>query len=242
MSATLRIIRDYNSPSKTEKGFYRDLFGEVCRHIRGIVHSFMNTIGLMRSMGNSALFDATFKVSKDYIQPILGMYVVMGGGIFIGIFTMQEKQEIAILIGASFFIIYMVASFSSRNAYKVEKAMVRPGRSLNLIYIVFLLLLLEVGLLQRVGHFLPIIVIFLLMYVLVNIRRPVLIGYIGDRMERTQRASVLSIEAQLKSIFAMVLAPVLGLAADHLGLQWVFFAGAALMLMFIPLLMLGDRE
>ena len=135
----------------------------------------------------------------------------------------------------------MVASFSSRNAHKIEKALRRPSKSLNLIYVVFMLLLIEVALLRRAELFFPIIVVFLFMYVLVNIRRPVIIGCIGDRMEKDHRASVLSIETQLKSIFAMILAPIFGLLADGLGIQWVFFGAAALMLVLMPLLMLKER-
>ncbi len=226
---------------KIEKGSYRNFLKEVWQHIHGIVHSFKHTHELLKSLGNSAFFDATFKISKDYIQPILQTYVILAGGLFTGILAMSEKQEIAILMGFSFFIIFMVASFSSRNAHKIEKALRRPSKSLNLIYVVFMLLLIEVALLRRAELFFPIIVVFLFMYVLVNIRRPVIIGCIGDRMEKDHRASVLSIETQLKSIFAMILAPIFGLLADGLGIQWVFFGAAALMLVLMPLLMLKER-
>ncbi|MDP6155455.1 MAG: MFS transporter [Candidatus Thermoplasmatota archaeon] len=227
---------------KIEKGFYQNFLKEVWQHIHGIVHSFKNTYELLKSVGNSAFFDATFKISKDYIQPILLTYVILAGGLFTGIIAMSEEQEIAILMGFSFFIIFIVASFSSRNAHKVEKTMTRPSKSLNLIYAVFILLLLEVALLRRAELFLLIIIVFLFMYVLVNIRRPMIIGRIGDRMEKNQRASVLSIETQLKSIFAMILAPIFGLLADGLGVQWVFFGGAALMLVLMPFLMLKERK
>lgn len=226
---------------KIQKGFYRYFFKEVWQHIRSIAHSFRHTYELLRSLGSSAFFDATFKIGKDYIQPILQAYVIIAGGLFSGIFAMSEKQEIAILMGFSFFIIFIVASFSSRNAHKVEKTMTRPSKSLNLIYVVFILLLFEVGLMQRAELFLFIIIVFLFMYVLVNIRRPIIVGYIGDRMEKTQRASVLSIESQIKSIFAMILAPIFGLLADGMGVEWVFFGAAALMLVLLPLFILKER-
>jgi len=86
--------------------------------------------------------------------------------------------------------------------------------------------------------YLPIILVFIAMYAVINIRRPIIIGYIGDRIEKTERASVLSIETQLKSVCAMILAPLFGYLADWLGVQWVFFGGAALMILLIPVLML----
>jgi len=223
---------------KRNEGTYGNFFTELWHHIRGIGRSLKHTFGLLRSLGNSAFLDATFKIGKDYIQPILQTYVILAGGLFAGIFIISEKQEIAVLMGLSFFIIFMVASISSRNAHRVEKAIVLRNRSLNLLYVTFILLLLIVGLMREAELYLPIILVFIAMYAVINIRRPIIIGYIGDRIEKTERASVLSIETQLKSVCAMILAPLFGYLADWLGVQWVFFGGAALMILLIPVLML----
>ena len=69
-----------------------------------------------------------------------------------------------------------------------------------------------------------------------------MIGFIGDRMKKEHQASILSIETQLKSIFAMVLAPLFGFLADNYGIEWVFFGGAILMFLLVPVVMLRAQN
>ena len=47
---------------------------------------------------------------------------------------------------------------------------------------------------------------------------------IGDISDRDHRASTLSVESQLTSIFIIVLAPLLGFMFDHFGFEYVFIA------------------
>ena len=50
-----------------------------------------------------------------------------------------------------------------------------------------------------------------------NLRRPFFVDLIGEKMQKSQRTTVLSAESQLKSLYLIVLAPVLGFFADTFG-------------------------
>jgi len=227
---------------RTQPGASAGFAVDVKHHLRRMVRAFAATKGLLRGLLNSSLFDAMFKVQKDYIQPILQSYVLLAGGLFAASTVITQKRQISLLMGLSFFCIYIFSAMASRNAHKVEKRLAATDRALNMLYIAFAGLLLLVGLLRGLQVFLPIIFIFLLMYVLINLRRPIMIGYLGDKMDKQRRASLLSVEAQLKSLFAMVLAPVLGFLADTFGVAWVFFGSVCLMVAILPVIVLRTDE
>ncbi len=72
------------------------------------------------------------------------------------------------------------------------------------------------------------------MYVLHSMRKPLGVDYLGGIMKKDQRATMLSVESQLTSIFQMSLAPLFGLIADQLSFIWLFVivGGAVLILNF----------
>ncbi len=71
------------------------------------------------------------------------------------------------------------------------------------------------------------ILVFLLIYMLQNIWRPLLVSRLNACSKPEQSATTLSIESQAKSTVAMIAAPVLGLAADHFGIASVAVLGCA---------------
>ncbi len=231
-----------NLDREISRDFQKVFIKEIIDHIKRTIISLRHNIRLLRSIVNSSIVDAVFKISKDYIQPILQSYVLLAGGLLAGSLFISDKQEIAVLIGISFFFIYIFSAISSRNAHRIEKAMASSDRSIDLLFTVFVIMLLIVGIFRRFELFPPIILIFVLMYMLINIRRPMLIGYIVDRTDRTQRASVLSIESQLKSLMIMVFAPILGFLAENLGVEYVFYGGAGLLIISMPLLILSTKR
>ena len=84
----------------------------------------------------------------------------------------------------------------------------------------------------------PAVVLFILYYMLENLRRPVMLGYVSDRIERGIMASGLSGESQAKSLFVAVFSPVIGLMADRLGVGWALIItglAAGLLYLFIRL-------
>ncbi|MCD6436123.1 MAG: hypothetical protein J7L15_07015, partial [Clostridiales bacterium] len=66
------------------------------------------------------------------------------------------------------------------------------------------------------------VIIFFVLYVLKDARRPVFVDLSSDHMKRSERATVLSVESQFGSIIIIVIAPLFGYLSDALGLDFAF--------------------
>jgi hypothetical protein len=56
------------------------------------------------------------------------------------------------------------------------------------------------------------------------------VGFLGTRIQSKERATILSVHSQLRSIFGIVIAPTFGLLADYFGIFAVLFFGGSLLL------------
>ena len=168
---------------------------------------------------NSASYQATFKSIKAYIQPIL---ISMSMGVLI--FTQfDEDEHTKIYIGLIYAIIYLVSAISSRNAYKLKSV----GNPNQLIAYIWLMTAISIGVLSFFLDSLIIVgAMFLILYVMMNIRKPLMVERIGDVTDNDKRATVLSVEAQTSSLLIVVFAPLIGLLADYsMSLMFMVFAG-----------------
>ena len=52
-------------------------------------------------------------------------------------------------------------------------------------------------------------------------RKPIFVDVCDDHMEKHQRATVLSVESQMKALFTVVFAPLVGFIADQFGVSYV---------------------
>ncbi|MFW6138789.1 MAG: MFS transporter, partial [Spirochaetota bacterium] len=86
------------------------------------------------------------------------------------------------------------------------------------------------------------IAVFVLLYILQNIRRPMSVGYVSQRISTRVMASGLSSESQLKTIFTAVLAPVMGFFADTMGVEGGLLAMAGILLMVFPFVVLRREQ
>ena len=67
-------------------------------------------------------------------------------------------------------------------------------------------------------------------YTLNNLRMPIVTGFLSDRTEAQQRATVLSVLSQLRALMAAAIALLFGLIADNLGIPYVFLIGGVVLL------------
>jgi arginine exporter protein ArgO len=76
---------------------------------------------------------------------------------------------------------------------------------------------------------------FLLLYALLNIRKPFMVEQIGDATMSEKRASVLSIDSQITSLLIIVFAPLLGWISDQFGLDTMFIIVAVALVVTFPI-------
>lgn len=180
------------------------------QNISSVKYAF-TTKKLNRYIIESSAFNAIFKTIKDYIQPI-----ILSIGLATLLFTQfNEDENIKIYIGLIYFISQFISVFVAKNAYRLEK-MIGSNKILTIIWMLTSFTVIVLGI--YIENIFVVIISFALFYTFLNIRKPFMIEKIGDLSISNKRASVLSIESQITSLFIIVLAPLLGFISDQFNI------------------------
>ncbi|MEA3407219.1 MAG: hypothetical protein U9R48_03965, partial [Chloroflexota bacterium] len=86
------------------------------------------------------------------------------------------------------------------------------------------------------------ILVYLGWYLLYNVRRPMTVALVTDRIEQRVMASGLSVESQFTTLITVVAAPALGALADRFGVGVALFAFGVGMLLLARLLHLEEGK
>ncbi len=191
---------------------------------------------LRKALMNSAVFDGLFKTVKDYIQPILQMIVLS-----IPFLLRIEKRE-SILIAIVYCILYILTSYASRNSGKFSNRFSSLSIAVNSTFIAGISFILFSGLFFILELQIIIIILFIMLYVLQNLRRPLNIGFISENISHDVMASGLSVESQLKTIFVAFMAPLMGFIADSINIGTAFIILSSLTLLIFPLIKVSRKE
>ncbi len=199
---------------------------QMLRHTADSFKSLWRVEQLSRMVANESVFEASFRVAKDYLQPI-----VRTAALALPVFaaTRGEQRRVFLVIGITYFIIHMNSFVSSRMSGRLAGDQERPERMLNGLFWAFACVFCLAGALYGLELAWPAVLVLLFLYTLYNLRKPMVVGFLSDRIPGQQRATVLSVQSQLRAIFAAVLAPLFGWVADHprLGVPWAFLLGGA---------------
>jgi hypothetical protein len=130
-----------------------------------------------------------------------------------------------------YFILNLFGAFASRNVYRLKK-----NKKANFLLNVFYLLLGIELLILAIGskQYLIVFAGFLLLYIIQNARKPIYMDEIGTLMNKSQRATILSIASQLRSLLLIILAPLVGWIADTWGIPIVMYVLAVILFASFP--------
>lgn len=193
---------------------------------------------LRKGLFSSSFYDGIFKTLKDYIQPIMKLYIsVLLINMAITISPEEEEFYLVLILGLIYALFYLFSSYSSKKAYFVIKKMKSSKYAMDSIFYIFAILILCEALFIWIQIPIFIIIIYLIIYVIYNLRRPIGVDYLGDIMEKNQRATILSVEALLKSLLVIILAPLFGFIAEVFSIE-VLFLCLAVFMIFLNLLIL----
>ncbi len=167
---------------------------------------------IVESMG----FEGMFKVSKDYLQPILKQ-AALALPLFL---TLEDKKRTALLIGAVYFVLHILSSIASRHSHRLADWKGGEDRAARLVWIIDWAI--YASLIPLLWFRLNYVVIacFVMLAIMQNFWRPLLISRINAHSTPEMGATVLSIESQAKSFATMLIAPVLGWLVDMTGSFW----------------------
>ena len=201
---------------------------------KDVVTTIRNFIGLFtepkvrRALINSSLFDGVFKTIKDYVQPILKNLALA-----LPLFTMLEgNQRVAIMSGVVYTILYLLTSIASSRASRFHSMFSDRITGLNITYVSGVVVVVGIAFFLNVNIPALAVLLFVIYYLLENLRRPATLGFLSDRIKGSVMATGLSGESQLKTLMIAVMSPLFGLAADRFGI-----GPAMLLVALIPALM-----
>lgn len=196
----------------------------VSGHILGAARAAWHHRGQRRLLLESAGFEGVFEVCKDYLQPVL-QQAALGLPLLL---ALASDQRTALLVGAVYVVLFMLSSYASEHAHTLvlwqggdEE---RAARLLWTIYLAVYAILIPGLYYEWHG---VVIGAFIVAYLVQNLWRPALVSRLDACSDAASGATTLSIESQVRSLFAMVAAPALGWTVDHAGLWPIGVLGAA---------------
>lgn len=204
---------------------------EAKKTITGFIELFTSG-GVRRALVNSSLFEAGFKTVKDYVQPVLrslALTLPVAG-------MLSENQRIAVISALVYFCLYLLTSAASSRSGRFFDLFSTRRQGLNLTYLAGVAAVGFIGAGILSGLQWLAVLLFVVYYLLENLRRPATLEFLSDRIKGAVMATGLSGESQLKTLMVALLAPAFGWAADSLGLGWALILLALLPLLAYPVL------
>ncbi|MBS3781214.1 MAG: MFS transporter [Candidatus Thermoplasmatota archaeon] len=202
-------------------------FDSTISHLKGSLRQFFDHPKLGKMMANASIYDSFFKISKDYLSPIIRSFAV---GLPFLLYIENNDQRTAILVGVIYFFVYMNSFISSRKSASLMERTGNMSKALNLLYFIMASAFLAVAIFLYLNVTLLAIAAFFFFFTLYNLRKPMVVGYLGDIIEPDTRATLLSGHNQLRSVVGMIIAPILGFLADTFGISMAFFFGALVLI------------
>jgi len=208
--------------------------GDIWTQTRATFRDFVGIFGdksAMQAILNSSGFTAIFKITKDYLQPILESFALALP--FLISRNVDDVKRSAVIIGVVYFFIYLLTSYASRSADRFSRRFTGLADPINLTFLLGAGFLFVAGLANWGNLALVSILVFMGFYVLQNLRKPMNVSFISDQIEHRVMASGLSVEAQFTTILVAVFAPVIGLLADNFGIGFALaMFGAGMLLIY----------
>ena len=183
-------------------------FGTLCSRSAGTLRSAVAEVVRPPVRGfllEAVLFEAPFRVGKDYLPPLLALTVA------------NRAAATGLLAGAVYFLLFLVASFASRNAHVVVKSFPNEHRAAQSVWGVWAGLYAALTICLLADSAVGAAVCFGGLYTLQNVWRPLLMSRLTASCSAPLMATMLSVEMQVISLGKALLAPTLGGLVDAAG-------------------------
>ena len=224
---------DGDIDSRRKRG-QKQIFKEV---ISEFITTF-NNIKVLKSLANVSSFSGYFKAVKDWLQPVI-QTLALSIPVFL---YLDDEKRTAILIGIVYFVIYLLSSLAARNSGNVLRRFKSIGMALNATLIIGLVAGIFSGVFYLIGISSIAILLFLVMFMLENSRKPIGVSFIAGFIKKDILATTLSVESQVKSIFTAIIALALGYLADKFGLGIALMLVTGVLVLLVPFIMLRTKS
>ena len=181
---------------------------------------------VLKIINTSASHSAYLRAVKDYIQPIM-----LNVALLIPLLNnIDTDKKNGLFIGVFYFVIYLITSFASRQSSKIASA-----NEKNITYITLILGFIfgiACGIFYINNLWVIATIAFTGIYIVENIRKPILTGYISDNVPNDILVSVISVQSILRTILTSIFALAFGIIADSYGIGISFISISAFLILF----------
>lgn len=207
-----------------------EIIGNFKSTISDFIFSFRNA-SVLRAILTQAVYTGYYKAVKDYLQPVIKTFALS-----LPFFLyLANKQRSALMVGVIFFVIYLLTAFMARHSGRFADRFANLGRPLNITMLTGLILGGISGWFFYQNIYALAVVFYSGVYLIENLRKPIGISVVADRLEKDVLATALSAESQAETLFAALIAPAIGFMADKWGVGIALMVVSALLIVLMPL-------
>jgi len=191
---------------------------------------------VLKLVSTSAFHTAYLKALKDYIQAImLGLALLLPS-----IKGIQVDRQNGIVIGILYFIIYLLTAYASQHSSTILKKAPRNLAKKTLLLGLFFGLICGIFFIYEIWIWA--FVSFALIFIIENIRKPILTAFVADNVPGEILTSVYSSQSQLRTLFSAIIAFTFGVFADIWGIGSAFVILSGIMLILAVLISYGKKK
>ncbi len=224
-----------------EKSELKHTQGSFFHRLTDVLKSYFRQFAKLeywRQFFSAASYGGFFKALKDYFQPMLKALALQ-----LPIFLfLTQKERTSILVGLTYFLLYILTSLSARNAFRLEKRFKRLSQAIDAAYLAGIGITLLAGVTLSFGWPFLAALFFVGLYLVRNMRRPLIVSYLSETLPSNIMASGLSTMSQMETLIVVLLSPVIGYLVDWLGLGWGIAIVSLLFLALFPLAKLHRKS
>lgn len=205
------------------------IFDNFRKVFRDFLISVIN-LRILKSLVNLSSHTGYYAAVKDYLQPVL-QSLALSVPVML---SYKEDQRSALIVGAVYFLVFFLTSWSSRNAGNFSDRFRHLNVPLNLTLLFGFAFGIISGVLYVQNLLILSVIFYVGIYLIENLRKPIGIAYVSENIDHHIMATVLSSESQAHALFAAILAPLIGFLADQFGLGYAIIIVSATMIFFSP--------
>jgi len=192
---------------------------------------------ILQSTVNLSLYTGFYKSIKEYIQPLIKLLALS-----VPLFAyLNDDKRIAVFIGIVYTLLYILTSITSRNSDRIRKLFTHYYIPLNITIISGFILGIFIGIFFNMELYVLPVVLFLFYFILENARKPIGIANLSSMFNDKILSTALSFESQSETLFAALIAPLLGFLVDQFGIGNGLIIISIVLLIFSPIYFLRRK-
>ena len=238
---TLDLFNLMTYPKELDGELVQFKKGDISAQMKATLKAFFAIFGdryAMRAILNSASFTAFFKTTKDYLQPVLKTFAIS----LPVLMMLNDTKRAAVIVGLVYSAIYLLTSYASRSSDQFCRRFENLTNAVNLTFFAGAGFLVIAGVATWLNLAILSILVFLGLYLVQNLRRPMNVAFVSDQIPHRVMASGLSVESQVTTILVAVFSPILGALADHFGVGTALATLGVGMLLLAPFVSVRDKD